>query len=680
MEKSTKERSRKSSKRKGAAGGAPQTFQGRIYTMLRRVCRCLVVMVADAIRVLCLACEMTVGRWQWFRRAIAWGKQTAASRKFRAIMILAALVTFMATGGLDASWRLSYRIGRVAYRSTTWGGAAIEPLELLEEEFEEQRGSKKHSSKKESQPSYQMQGEGWAPTVSEEEQDDPCSSANLMVLGCSVVERPLWCAHVDYELMSGGTDGVNKYDDDRATADIGARRRLLDVHSWTDMATDMIKIHGPKKISVQSSRKPSRKKTDDPTLTNHRVAMCFVGDATALATDPLVHESILENLIGPTAGLSQVDSFFTIYNAPGSNSSVNYNDIPRRTPSLCEILSKFDPISVHFIRRPSCFGNSSATNDLQCCNPVKLRKASQGWYGTYGRPFDVEKHAAGLLEYYHIRQCFREVMMHEERASIRYDIILRVRPDLIVLRPPLISFRALGDLTTGTIFFDDIFVGGGKREPRKRGQLQDHFFAVPRLIARRFFERLFLQSLERFAAAPWATTKAHPVLLDSATGRSRGATFPSASVFDTTSSTGVSSSRRSLLGKSKSGFAWEEKPPHHQLDGRVPNCLTGPIRKNPAHGLTEMLREEAQRSDARRKRHETRRMKVYLGIKELHWGMFVPSARARNKNGKLYKWKDYYNVEEPSIIAKPRGEPLSSDLPAGGLPYRFERFAAFNFD
>ena len=143
--------------------------------------------------------------------------------------------------------------------------------------------------------------------------------------------------------------------------------------------------------------------------------MCFVGDATALATDPLVHESILENLISPTAGLSQVDSFFTIYNAPGSNSSVNYNDIPRRTPSLCEILSKFDPISVHFIRRPSCFGNSSATNDLQCCNPVKLRKASQGWYGTYGRPFDVEKHAAGLLEYYHIRQCFREVMMHEER-------------------------------------------------------------------------------------------------------------------------------------------------------------------------------------------------------------------------------------------------------------------------
>ena len=41
--------------------------------------------------------------------------------------------------------------------------------------------------------------------------------------------------------------------------------------------------------------------------------------------------------------------------------------------------------------------------------------------------------------------------------------------------------------------------------------------------------------------------------------------------------------------------------------------------------------------------------------------MFVPSARARNKNGKLYKWKHYY-IEEPSIIDKPRGEPLSSGL------------------
>ena len=79
------------------------------------------------------------------------------------------------------------------------------------------------------------------------------------------------------------------------------------------------------------------------------------------------------------------------------------------------------------------------------------------------------------------------------------------------------------------------------------------------------------------------------------------------------------------------------KTPHEELAGRVPNCLTGPIRRNAAHGLTEWLRAEEWRSEDKRKHHTAsgkmgnfrdimKRQQVYLRLHELRWGMFAPST------------------------------------------------------
>ena len=589
------------------------------------------------------------------------------SRIFLSAVSIGALLIFANTGGVAALLNTSYRLGRLARRLLAWQGSDIEPLvPKAYRESQRRRGwykrDKRHRTRR-----FDAQ---------EEEVNFECTEPYLDLLGCKLNEKPRWCKKNDDEF---GEAKGNLYAGMLIAGDEHSRRTLstpsLGTRTWMTKMQEALAGMTDAISETAEGNGSSFPQDWNSNYNNfelkHRVAMCFVGDVAAFAANRLVHISLLENLVRPTAAMSKVDTFFNIYNVPKRNPK------HQNIPSLCQILAKFDPVSVHLIRRPSCYGNMSATEELKCCNPLKLQKTAKGWFGSYGHPFDVKKHAAGLMEYYHIRQCYREVHAYEERLNIRYNMIVRVRPDLVALKAPLVSFAALNGISSSSMYFDVIanaqsFSRGKAGSKAKGGLLQDHFFVIPRPVARRFFEKLLVQSIERFSSAPWGTTKISPILLAAETFPTQRVAesnlapakmvaegnFSESNFFvakpqyedwsDTNptlsfseaieppqeldlsflSSSATLGLRRKLLGSYPSGS-------HEELDGLVPNCLTGPIRRNAAHGLSVWLRDEEKQNYAKRQRIKSqlrnglyRTRVVYLPhVQELRWGMFIPASK-----------------------------------------------------
>lgn len=261
----------------------------------------------------------------------------------------------------------------------------------------------------------------------------------------------------------------------------------------------------------------------------HRVALLIVG-ASRSFNNALVHQSILRHLIAPTrASGSDVRTFFSIAASPQVDRKSGVDGTYHRIQpdrQICATLRLFSPSKVRVLLDPSCT-NSSARQELACCNASKIDTESVRRAADAQAPaLDTAWHAHGLLQYYHLRQCFRDASAFERRHDLRFDSFVRLRPDVAVTSPLPVP---LSSLPVQYVHFD----GFKKSGPKWKPSLKDWFFVVPRQQAQGFFEQTLVQSVEQFAPL---------------------------------------------------GRAWDSSRGKHP--GRDSNCLAGPANNGPESGLT----------------------------------------------------------------------------------------------
>ena len=262
-----------------------------------------------------------------------------------------------------------------------------------------------------------------------------------------------------------------------------------------------------------------------------RVALLIVGASRSLKNE-IVHMSILHHLIGPIrASGSDVRVFFSIAASlqveRKSGTDGTYHRI-QPDQQLCATLKLFSPSNVRVLLDTSCT-NSSARQELACCNSSRIETERARRVEAEAPPLDIAWHAHGLLQYYHLRQCFRDVEAYEQRQGVRFDYFVRLRPDVAVTRP---LPAPLSSLSAQYVHFD----GFKKSGPKWKPSLKDWFFVAPKQVAHSFFEQTLVQSVEQFAPL---------------------------------------------------GRAWDSS--RGKYPGRESNCLAGPVNNGPESGLTQSM-------------------------------------------------------------------------------------------
>jgi hypothetical protein len=215
-----------------------------------------------------------------------------------------------------------------------------------------------------------------------------------------------------------------------------------------------------------------------------------------------------------------------------------------RAPPLARLLQLSSALgaTTFSIYNKSTCENRSAAAELECCAPARVRAAaaSPTTHRMEGdTPFERQMHAHGLLQYYHVRQAWRQTLQYERKRRRRpYELVVRLRPDLLFFER--IPLSHLLDLPR-----DRIAV------MRKwRDMFADWFYVCPRSLADAFFGETLIGAM-----GSWATW--------------RGAPGP----------------------RPTSPPWWKSAlPPHYPARGQSWSCLNGTAHHHPEFGWTLALR------------------------------------------------------------------------------------------
>ena len=221
-------------------------------------------------------------------------------------------------------------------------------------------------------------------------------------------------------------------------------------------------------------------------LTGNKIALLFVGGArgmwlpfmvAGLANYPLTESDVFLNMFF-------ADSHPEMWGSHWQGSAF--------LKGVKSCLTALRPVHLHLIEESSC-ENASAKAELPCCDETKIANAMvQSAVLNKVTPFTMKGHAHGQLQYYHLRQGYRDIVAYEATHAHIYEWIVRVRPDLYLVAP----MKATVILTLPKQ------VHGAPKEV-SGDMLADWMFAVPHELAGWFFEQSLLECLRPAEAGGW---------------------------------------------------------------------------------------------------------------------------------------------------------------------------------